>query len=77
MWVVGNHDNGFVEILIQALEDFEHFGGRMAVEISGGFIGEEQGWVAHDGAGDRDTLLLSAGKLLWQVSDAVSEADEL
>src|SRR5205814_7816558 len=61
--IVRDHDDGFVKILIEAFEDFEHLGGRVAVEIAGRLVGEQQGRVADDGACDGDALFLSTRKL--------------
>ncbi len=64
MWIVCNHHHGLVEVFVQTLKDFQHFGCRVAVEVSGRFVGQQQSGIADDGAGDGYALLLSAGELL-------------
>ena len=34
MWIVRDHHNGFMKILIQTFQNFEDFGGGMAIEIA-------------------------------------------
>ena len=49
----------------------------LAVEVSGGFIGEQDGGRAGEGAGHGDALLLTAGELGRVVAHAVGHADTL
>lgn len=37
-------------------------GAGSGVQVAGGFVGEQQGGVVDEGAGDRDPLLLPAGE---------------
>ena len=61
--VVGDHDDGFAEFLVEALEEGEDFLGGGGVEVAGGFVGEDEVGVGDDGAGDGDALFLAAGEL--------------
>ncbi len=45
------------------------------VEVAGGLVGEQDGRVVDEGAGDADALLLAAGKLAGQMLGALAEAD--
>jgi hypothetical protein len=59
--VVGSEEDcgaGFVNLLEEA-EDIE---GELWVEVTGGLVGEDKGGLTDDGAGDGDTLLLTAGE---------------
>ena len=46
-----------------------------AVEIAGGFVGEDDAGVAGEGAGDGDALAFAAGELAGIVVHALGEAD--
>src|SRR5260370_39639864 len=58
------------------MDQLHDFIGAVAVEVAGGLVAEEKGWVGDDGAGDGYTLLLSAGELARIVVHAVGEADD-
>ena len=61
--IVGDEHQGRAAV---ALEREEQVDDRLAgglVEIAGRLVGHQDGRVRHDGAGDRDALLLAAGKL--------------
>src|SRR5687768_2297807 len=74
--LVRHHDYS----LSRSCELLEHahdlFRGRR-VEVSGGLVGEQNGRVVHQRARDGDALSLSAGELVWPVSDSISELDAL
>ena len=44
------------------------------VEVSGGFVGEEEAGAGGEGAGEGDALLLAAAELAGEVGEAVAEA---
>src|SRR5690349_19288619 len=48
---------------------------RIAVEVPGGLVGEEERRRVAERAGDGDALLLPAGQLIGKVMRAVGEAD--
>src|SRR6266403_1792635 len=58
------------------MDQLHDFIGAFAVQVAGGLVAEEKGWVGDDGAGDGYTLLLSAGELARIVVHAVGEADD-
>src|SRR3954454_9844966 len=64
--VVRDHDDSLAEIFIEALDDVEDVGSGVAVEITGGFVGNDERGVGDDGTRDGNALLLSAGELLGQ-----------
>ncbi len=45
------------------------------VQVGGGFVGDDHGWVERQGTGDGDALLLPAGELPGPVVAAVAEFD--
>ena len=52
-------------------------GGVGGVEIAGGFVGEEEGGAAGEGAGDGGALHFAAAELVGKVGGAVGEADQI
>ena len=61
--VVGDHHDGGAGG-VEALEELEDFVGRFAVQVAGGFVGQDDGRFVQQGAGDGDALLLAAGELV-------------
>ena len=45
-----------------------------AVQIAGGFVGEQQAGLGGEGAGNGDPLLLAAGQLPWVMTQALAQA---
>ena len=71
---MGDHDDGGAG----GVEFGEHFHDGVAVggvEIAGGFVGQEYGWIAGQSAGDGDALLLAAGELSGIVRAAMRDLD--
>ena len=75
--VVRHHDDGLLELPVEPLEQVEDLVGRLAVEVAGGLVGEQQRRVGDDRARDRDALLLAARELARVVVEAVAEPDDL
>ena len=69
-------DDGDSVFVVEVGDDVEDFGSVRGVEVSGGFVGEEDGGFFDEGAGDADALLLTAGEFGWSMVGAVTEADE-
>ena len=47
-----------------SVEVLKEFGDDLlvgGVEVAGGFVGQQDGWVVDEGPGDADALLLAAG----------------
>src|ERR1700739_3666987 len=57
------------------VKDGHDFVAGLGVEVSGGFVGEDDGGAIDEGAGDGDALGLSAGELVGLVVHAVFEID--
>ena len=58
--VVGDHDDGVAEG-VDVAEFFHDDVRGAAIEVAGGFVSEDDGWICDEGAGDGDALLLAAG----------------
>ena len=58
--IVRHHHDGFAELEIQAVEQFEDVCRRLPVQIAGRLVGDHQQRVGHQRARDRDSLLLAA-----------------
>src|SRR5918995_3456201 len=61
--VMGDHKNGFVELAVQAMHQFEHLFGRSLVEIARRLIGDQDRRVRSDSPSDGNALFLATGKL--------------
>lgn len=72
--IVGDHDDG-VTIAVKILQKLGDDGLVGCIEVAGGFVGEQDGWVVNERTRDTYTLLLAAGELAGQVVCAVSETD--
>lgn len=57
-------------------QKLKHFHCGHGVEFAGGFVGEKQGGANCQGAGDCDSLLFAAGKLVWAMMSSFGEAHE-
>ena len=60
--VVGDHDDG-VALGVEAAEEVGDDALVGGVEVAGGLVGEDDGGLVDEGAGDADALLLAAGEL--------------
>ena len=74
--IVGDHQDGLAQPAVQIAQNVENRFGVLGVQIAGGLVGQENGRVVHDGAGDGDALLLAAGKLVGFVIQAVADAEQ-
>src|SRR6266566_4810686 len=75
--VVGDNDDGLLEILVQSLEQVEDFLARLRVELSCGLVREKQGRIVRQGDRDGDPLLLAAAQLVRPMARTLGEADEI
>jgi hypothetical protein len=73
--VVGDDDEAIAEIAMEPQKQIDDLVAGVNVEISGGFIGEDQGGTVAQGARDGDALLLAAGELGGTVIEAGTKAD--
>src|SRR6266851_6997229 len=74
--VVRDHQNGFVVLADQLIDEGHDFIGALAVQVARGLIAKQESRVRDDGARDGDALFLSAGKLPRIVIHAVGEIDD-
>ena len=56
-------------------EDIEHDLAVAAVEVPGRLVGQHDGRVVGDGAGDRRALALAAGKLVRALHNVIAEIE--
>ena len=71
------HEGDGFSLAVQLLENHHDFVTGAGIQVSGGFVCENDHWVVHQGAGDCDSLLLAARKLVRQVVHATFEPDHL
>ena len=69
------HQDDSVSALIESLEHAHDFlaGGR--VQIPSGFVGQDDGRIVHQGAGNRHALALSPGKFVGLVVHAFNQVN--
>ena len=60
---------------VKLFEQSQDFVAALAVQGAGGLVGENHRRVVHQGAGDGDALLLTAGKFRGTMRGAVAEAE--
>src|SRR6266542_465667 len=77
MGIVGDHDDGLAVLAVEGLEQAEDLIARLAVQVPGRFIAQQQGRIGHDGAGQADPLLFAAGKRPRIVPAAVGHTGQL
>ena len=69
-----HHERGAASLLTDS-KQVEHVLAVDRVEVAGGLVGKDDGRLEDEGAGERDTLLFSAGELDGVVMQAVGESD--
>ena len=75
--VVGDHEDGLVELAAGGAEHGEDGVGVLGVEVAGGLVGEDDGGAGDEGAGDGDALLLAAGELVGAVVEAALDVEQV
>src|SRR5712671_7877537 len=73
--LVGDHDDGHAEGVLDFAEEEEDLLAGGGVEIAGGLVGEEDGGLIYEGAGQCAALLLAAGEFAGSMVAAGAEAD--
>src|SRR5712671_7549146 len=73
--LVGDHDDGHAEGVLDFAEEEEDLLAGGGVEIAGGLIGEEDGGLIYESAGEGAALLLAAGEFAGAMVMAGAEAD--
>ena len=74
--VVRHHDDGLVVIAVQGLEQVQDLVARLAIEVAGRLVAQQQRRVGDDGARDADALLLAARELARIVVHPLAEPDD-
>src|SRR5690606_39558002 len=72
--IVGDHDHR-VALLVEPAQQVQHLLAAAAVEGAGRLVGEDHLAAVHQGARDRDPLLLAARELARAVAEPVAEAE--
>src|SRR5574337_1475037 len=75
--IVGDHHDGLAVLAVEFLQQSQDFLGRLAVEVAGRFVADQQGRVGHDGARDRDALLLATREFTGLVRSTVGQPYQL
>ena len=74
--IVGHHQDGLARLAVQRLEKVEHRIARLAVEVAGRLVAQQEQRIGDDGARDADPLFLAAGQFGRAVPGAVGKTDE-
>src|SRR5699024_9902940 len=75
--IVGNHNYGLVKFCTGSLNKPKNVCTGLAVKVSGGFIGKNNCWFGNQGAGNRYTLLLAAGKVVRHIFQLVIQSEHI
>src|SRR4051812_40448728 len=75
--LVRHHNHGDAASAIQILNEIEYLFAGLAVEIAGGFVGQQELGPIHQSAGQGDPLLFASGKLSGTMADSTRQADSL
>src|SRR4029453_7207224 len=74
--IVGDHHHRLAEVGLQLAQQTEDLLGVARVKIAGRLIGDDEGGIGDDGAGNGDPLLLAARQRARVMVEAVGEADD-
>ena len=74
IWLVCDHDDGRA-VLVQAMQNVHNFNAGLGVQITRGFVCQNQRRLIDQRARNRDTLLLSARKLIGTMMQAAASAN--
>ena len=74
-FAVGNEYNSCFFAAGELGDQIDNHGAGGGVEIAGGFVGEKDGWLVDQGAGEGGPLELASGKLMRPVMRAIAQAD--
>src|SRR6478609_1989936 len=62
--VMRHHQHRDAALLVELRDELHDLPSHLGVEVTGWLVGEDDARVVHDGARDRDALLLAAGQLI-------------
>ena len=72
---MGDDDDGLVVVIDDGSEGGQDLGGRVGVEVAGGFVAEDDVGPADECAGAGDALLMAPGEFGGPVIQAFREAE--
>jgi hypothetical protein len=75
--LVGNEEDRDSLFAIEREERFHDLVRRSRIEIAGRLVGEKKARCIDQRAGDRDALLLTAGKLAGRIALAIAQAEKV
>jgi hypothetical protein len=75
--IVGDDQDGRIQTLVKFVHQPQDLRSGSGVEVSGRFVGEEDWRVDRQGAGDRDALPFTTGKLVREMIHAMVELNHL
>ncbi len=73
VFLVRHHHDG-VALAVQLVEEVHDFVGSLGVEVTRGFVGQQDAGIVDQSAGDSHALPLSARKLVGAVVAPVAQA---
>ncbi len=73
--IVGDQHQGGLVLFLQVEQQVDDLAARLAVQVAGRLVREQERGGGREGAGQRRALLLAAGQLAGIVGQAVAEAD--
>lgn len=73
--VVRNESKGRSALAMAAKQKLNDLASRCLVKISGRLVGHEDGGIGRERAGQRDALLLAAGKFGWIMMEPRGKSD--
>ena len=71
---MGDHDDR-MSLFIKIIENLHDFAGCYGVKVAGRFVGEKDVRIGNQGAGDGDTLQLSAGQFFRMMAETLAKAE--
>src|SRR6185436_3421556 len=74
--IVRDHDDGLALLRVQRLQQIQDLIARLAVEVAGGLVAQQERGIGNDRARDADALFLAARQLTRLVLGALAQADE-
>ena len=73
--IVGNQNKRGAALGLAAEQKFDDVASGCLVEIAGRFVGDDDGGIGRQGAGERDALLLAAGQFGGIMPGALRQSD--
>jgi len=74
IFIMGDKHDGDAALFIELAEQFHQITASRRIEIAGRLVGEDDGGIGDQGAGDGDALLLAAGQFGRGVGLAVGKS---